>query len=346
MSSNEAIAAGAATGASAAPTKVMARRTAKATNSYAPYEDKLNARGAKWRYVASVPLVDITRYPDAQARQRLSGSKTVNEYATKMQQGEVFPPLVIGEDGTVGYMMLDGNTRKAADEKLGRTHTDAYIVEIHDSNEALYLSALFNTIGPVPLTDDEILRAIRAGLAMNPPMSGKTLAQDLGRTPLYISRIAQADAYDQRAERLGMAKDIPAQAKRILVQIPDDSVLQDAVALTLDAELKSTDLTALVKEIGKQGSEADRRRVVADDRIDRQTVIQHIASGRTTTAPPAKDSLMAFGRIHTLMGKFPDVDDWVPVRQETRDAWIGKIQEIEVFLADLSIAYQAAGITP
>jgi ParB-like chromosome segregation protein Spo0J len=337
--------------AATAPTKKLVRRTggpgtAVKENRYAPYEAKLDSRGATYQYVGQVPLADITRYADAQSRVRLSGKDMVTRYAEAMKQGEIFPPMVLGEDGTGDYMLLDGNTRKAAMESLSRTHTDAYIVQVHDTNEAVYLSALFNGINGAPLTKDEVLRAIRAAHAMPIPPTPATLAKDLGLSPSKISRIASVDAYDSRATRLGLPTDISEDMKLAISPVADDTVFSDLLTLTMDADLKGKDIRPIVKELATKGSESDRRAVVADERTDRQTVIQQVAAGRTTTAPPAKDSLMTFGRIHTLMGKFPSPTDWVPVRQESRDDWYPKIQEIEAFLGTLLTAYEAAGITP
>ena len=54
---------------------------------------------------------------------------------------------------------------------------------------------------------------------------------------------------------------------------------------------------------------------------------------------------MAFGRLFSLMGKFPSPEDFVPVRQDTRDEWFPKIQVINGFLAKLIVAYENAGIS-
>lgn len=322
----------------------MAKHAVK-ENRYLPYEAKLDAHGATYGYVASVPLADITRYPDAQARIRIAGSSTIGQYAEQMKQGEVFPPLVLGDDGSPDFMLLDGNTRKFAYEKLSRTHTDAYIVTgITGNDAAIYLSGLFNSIGPVPLTRDEILRMIRAGKANG--MADSRIAKDLGVKPTFINRLVTIDRFDARATGLGLTTDIPADTKSALAPVADDSVLRSLLDLTLDADLKGKDVRTIVKEIAGQGSEADRLKVVSDERTDRAPSIQAVATGRTTTAPPSKDSLMAFGRIHSLMGKFPNPDLWVPVRQDTRDDWYPKLQDIEAFLGGLVQSYQNAGITP
>jgi len=314
-------------------------------NRYLPYEAKLDAHGATYTYVASVPLADITRYPDAQARIRIAGSSKIGEYAEKVKQGEVFPPLVLGEDGSPDYMLLDGNTRKFAYEKLGRTHTDAYIVTGIASNDAaIYLSGLFNGTNGVPLAREEVLRVVRAGKAEG--MADTRIAKDYGIKPTFVNRLVTIDRFDTRAKGLGLTTDIPADTKTALASVADDSVLRSLLDLTLDADLKGKDVRTIVKEIAGKGSEADRLKVVSDERTDRAPSITAVATGRTTTAPPSKDSLMAFGRIHSLMGKFPNPDLWVPVRQDTRDDWYPKLQDIEAFLGGLLAEYQKAGITP
>jgi hypothetical protein len=325
----------------------MAKRTAVAENRYPPYEEKLRAHGkvegVDWRYVGSVPLSDITRYPDSQARIRLAGPEVIKAYMEKMKAGEVFPPLVLGDDETPDYLVLDGNNRLESKKRAGLTHTDAYIVTLGpDKNEAVYLSGLFNTINGVALNKEEILRAVRAARALTPPMSDARIVKDYGVAPSRLSRISAVDAYDARAATLGLTTDIPESTKVPLSRFGDDSVLRAALDLALDAELKVRDIASLVKAAAAATSEADRLKVIADERETLAPTIAAVASGRISTAPPSKDSLLAFGRLHKLMGRFPDPAEWVPIRDETRDDWAARIAEIHDFLGRLVDAYTAS----
>lgn len=315
-------------------------------NRYLPYEAKLNASKVNFIYAARVALTDITRYASAQARLRLAGSSTVNEYAEKMRAGEVFPPLVLSEHEGGGYTLLDGNTRKAAYEKRGQTHADAYVItDVTDENQQVYISGLFNTINGVPFAKDEFVRMVKAGKAMDPPMSDARLAKDLGLPPARVSRIVAIERFNKRADALGLTKDITDDTKMLLAPIPDNAVVKSVLDLALDADLKGKDLRPLLKKVNGKKSEKERLKVVKDERADYATTIKDVAAGRTSTAPPSKDSRMALGRIHSLMGKFPNVDDWVPVRPEARDEWLPKIKAVAVFLDTLAIAYEAAGVT-
>jgi hypothetical protein len=322
------------------------KRTAVGENRYAPYEAKMDANNITYRYVALVPLTDVSRYADTQARLRIAGTSTVNTYAEKMRQGEVFPPIILWEDGRDGYCLLDGNTRDMAMRKLGRTHTDAYIVSgLEDDNHAIYVSSLFNTINGVSLAKDEILRAIRAGKALTNPMSDARLAKDLGVPASRISRLTSIERFNERADQLGLATEVPEDTKIALAPVVDDSVLRELHTLVLDADLKGKDIRPIVRDVSVKGSEAERLKVVTEERVALAPTIQSVAAGRTTTAPPSKDSLMAFGRIHALMGKFSDVSLFVPVRQDTRDEWYPKIQAIHDFIGELVTAYENAGVT-
>jgi ParB-like nuclease domain len=322
----------------------MAKRTAVAENRYKPYEDKLRAHGlvegVDWEYVGSVPLSDISRYPDSQARMRLAGSDLIKETVEKMRAGESYPPLVIGEDEAPNYVLLDGNRRLAAKTRLKYTHTDAYVVKLGaDKNEAVYLSGLFNTINGVGLDKDEIIRAVRAARALSKPMNDTRITKDYGVSASMLSRISAVDAYDARAATLGLTTDIPESIKVPLSKFGDDSVLRSALDLVLDAELKSKDIRMLGKSAAAATSEAERLKVIADERETLAPTIAAVASGRISTAPPSKDSLLAFGRLHKLIERFPDPEDWVPIRTETRDDWAPRITEIRDFLARLVDAY-------
>ena len=323
----------------------MPKRTAVQENRYAPYEAKMDANNIAYHYVASVPLEEIARHAETQARLRIAGTSTINTYAEKMRQGELFPPVILWEDGRDGYTLLDGNTRVAALHKLGRSHTDAYIVSgLEGDNEAIYVSSLFNTINGVSLSKEEILRAVQAGKALSNPYSDARLAKDLGIPASRISRITAVERFNERAGQLGLATELPEDTKIALAPIVDDSVLRDLHTLALDADLKGKDIRPIVKDVSTKGSEAERLKVVADERKGLEPTITSVAAGRTTTAPPSKDSLMAFGRLHALMTKFPDVHQFVPVRPDTRDEWYPKLQSINVFVGQLVTAYEEAGV--
>jgi len=325
---------------------MASRRGAVSENRYPPYEAKLDAAGITYRYVASVPLDDITRYADTQARLRIAGTPVVNQYAEKMKQGELFPPLIIWENDRSDYCLLDGNTREMAYRKRGQTHTDAYIVtNLQSDNEAIYVSSLFNAISGTPLAKDEIIRAIRAAQQLTPPMKDTRIAKDLGVSPSRVSRITSVMRFDERSERLGLATELPEDIKVILAPVTDDAVLADLHSLMLDADLKARDIKPIIKDIGEKGSEAERLQVVADERIALAPVIHAVSTGRTTAAPPARDSLMAFGRLYNLQSNFPNPADFVPVRQDTRDDWYPKLQEIHAWLATVITAYDNAGVT-
>jgi hypothetical protein len=322
-------------------------RVLRHPNMNTAYEEKLTSYGATYTYRPNIPLVSIQRYADAQARMRLSGSDVVNQYAEMMKHGQQFPPLVVAQDGVDGtFMLLDGNTRKAAYEKRGIQEADAYIITgVHDLNDLVYLSSLFNGLNGVQLTKEEKYRAIRAAKNSPMPMTDSRISRDLGIPASMVNRLVRQDRAVERLGVLRLPVDFSADTLVAVGDVGDDSVLGEVVRLVKDANLRGADVKDLVRTLSGKTSEAERLQVVADERTALAPVIAGVATGRSTSTPPAKDSLMAFGRLSNLLARHPDPEEWVPVRQETRDEWLPKIREFVPFFTSLVDAYEAAGIT-
>ena len=132
----------------------------------------MDAHGATytvtWR---QVPLADVTRYPDSQAACDWLGATTSRSTPRTDEGGGVFPPVVLGEDGTRRlHAPRRQHPQGAVREARPDHHTDAYIVTgLTDLNEAIYLSALFNAISGQPPAKDEIIRAVQSAKRLSTP---------------------------------------------------------------------------------------------------------------------------------------------------------------------------------
>ena len=327
------------TGASPPPPR--RRRTARAENRFAPYEDEFKALGVKFEYVGVVDIAEIERHPDSQSRIRETGRAAINAFATGMKAGQVYPPPTIWADGTDGYSLLDGNTRVGAKTKLGIGTTDAYLVEVTDKDEAVTLSAVLNALNGNPLNKEERERAMMSMVRKG--FDTKTISKKLGIPSSAITRAVAAQSYDERAERVGLDPDIadsvPKSIKSRIQPLADDAVFTELSKLFVEGDLTTTDLTPLLTDIKAAGSEADRLKVITDERSNRSEDIARISTGRSTKGSPVLESTRAIGILVKLMGRYPTPMSWVPASDDKRVEWGAQYDSVVPFLEQVRQAF-------
>lgn len=114
------------------------------------YENALNNAGVKWEYVERVPLDQINNGKSLANQARIEepiDNVLVADYmeAMKPPRNEEFPAIVLWRSGPrVMWQTIDGNQRRTAKQRLGMTHTDAYIVLNDDPRVIDELTWTFN----------------------------------------------------------------------------------------------------------------------------------------------------------------------------------------------------------
>lgn len=311
-------------------------------------EQVFETHGVEWEYLEKVSLETIVKDLDAQSRQRNTPPPAkVNEYAEAYKGGADMPPLVLWEDGEPGYTLLDGNTRRDALVKLGRTDTNAYLVkDLKDGKaEAVYISGLFNARQGMPLDKAEIKRAVLSAKKLTVPVSDAALARDFGMKASAIHRLVKASEFDPRAERLGLTPNgIPESSKARLTSLADDSVFGEMTKIITDAHLTTGETGVLLKEVNSKGSEAERLAVITQERQERAEQIANHAKGREASSPPATESLLPLGKLWSLMEKYPNPEDWVPGNEDKRQQWHPIVEGIAQHLDKVAEAYEDRGL--
>ena len=298
--------------------------------------------------VQSIKVADIERQPDSQSRIGNTPSWRVNELAAKWKAEAPLPPIIVWEDGVEGYLLVDGNTRTAAKRKAYGSDPDveinAYVVDLKSKTQALVLSAVFNAQGPMPLNRAERKRAILANMDLGgDAMSAKTLARDFGFAPAEITRITKTQRAKDRLSGEGLNIDgLTDTALRQINELGDDAVRQEAVDLVRDAQMVGTDITALVKEIKTKGSEAERLKVVADERTARDSDIEAAKVGKVVKGSPVTQAAMAYGRMNALIRDYSKPADWVPSDADRRREAKDRITTITDFLSRVLDAIDVA----
>ena len=331
-----------ATNVATMPTSSSRRRSARESNRNASYEDEFTSLGVEFRYVASVELDDIERHPDSQARIRESGLPIVQQYARKMKEGQIYPPVTLWQDGSDGYFLVDGNTRVAAKRRNNMGTTDAYILELGDKDTAVAISASLNTLNGAQLNREELQRAMMAMTRVG--LHNKTIARKLGIPAQQVTRALAAEEFDKRAAtQWPVADDVKERLGRTMKArintVADDKVFADLASLVVDAELGAKEVTPLLSSIKAAGSEAERIKVIADERINRAVDIDRVATGRTTKGTPILESTRAFGSLRKLMEDYQNPMQWVPASDEKRLEWMAVLDELVPFLERVRAVY-------
>lgn len=304
-------------------------------------ESILDEHGVKYTYVPAVSIEDIERHPDSQSRLRDADEKLVGEYAEKMKRGAIFPPLILWKDGYDGYGLVDGNSRAEAKKKRGLTETDAYLVEIEDSNEAVYVSAIFNATHGQRLTKEEVKHAVIAAGLMTNKRTNDRLAQDYGITPGTVTKIQKVHTTTNELVKLGVnPSQLTESAIYTLSKLGDTAVKRDLATLVIDTDLAQGEVGALVKDIQTKTSEADRLKVISDARTARQAHIEAKRTGRVVDRQPLHQASMVFGQLAKLIESFPDPEQWVPVDATRRQETLPRIKQIHDFLGQVCERYE------
>ncbi len=322
-----------------------ATRSRVVNNRNVAWEQRLTDKGFEYDYVAKVPLSAIRRHPESQARMQDSPKELVELYASQIQAGSVFPPILAWADPSRpdDYALLDGNARTAANNKINPNGTiDAYIIKnITNLEDAVIASSIPNTWNGNPYT-----RAERENIALTMhkrDYSATTIARELGVTQATLAKLIASADFDRRAEALGMEDvDLPSAVKVQAVKVIDDSVFDALVRLCDDSGMPVSDVSRLVRETGESRSEADRLKLVADQRTERAEQIAQKRAGRNVARIPSQESLMVIGRLVALCEKHPDKAMWVPIKAELRDEWADKISHARDCLGALLAAYAEA----
>jgi len=323
------------------PTTTSTKR-GRETNRSAHIEEVLDAFGVSYAYRTGIALTDILRHPETQVRLGDLHKDTVANYATKLKAGVPFPPVVVLDDES-GLLSVDGNHRIAGHLAAKQPTLDAYVIDngTCDPDLAFVVGAALNGENGLPLVRTELERSARRMRALN--FTDERIATTLGLTKAKVNALLAVDNFTARCETVGVSpKGVGRLAVAKLNGIGLDAVFAAATDLVRDAALRAGDISPILADVAGQPSETAQLAVIARERTDRAAQIAAVDSGRRSDTPPAKQSVMALGRLAGLFEAFPRIDEWVPPRPESREEWLPKIESIITNLTTLRDAYRHA----
>jgi ParB-like chromosome segregation protein Spo0J len=228
-------------------------------------EGLLQEWGLGFDFEPEYPLRKVDAdYEDAQVRElsHRAPQETTEEFTNQMrgqlQQGRLlFPPVVLTHNGR----LIDGNTRKAAAERLGLETLAAYLVKLDRPDQGKVLGAALNQMGGRRLTAEEAFAA--AEKMMRDGAADEAIARTLGRSVESVRNYRREKRYREAAERTGV-KDLPVtrSVQRVVADVTHDEPFKAAVELAAATKATKRDVQELVRDVAEARSEREELEVI------------------------------------------------------------------------------------
>lgn len=270
----------------------------------------LKSEGVGFTYHAQLAIGEIDRKKswDNQARFIPIDERLVDEYARAKRDGAQFPALIGYRNGTGKVVLIDGNHRLAADEVVGVTFTDIYLV---DSKDRLVLERLTRSAnmqnGWRPSRQEVIAHVKHLVRHYGQPVAG--VAKTFGIAYETANNWIQEEDVADRLIELGHdPRGIAAtNLRRLHSLIKHDTLLWSAFDLVRSAKLSVGEVDDLVLAIKAKTSDFDRMVVVTAWRERLAERVAQSQNGRSQW--PAKAGLLgSMSRIINLIERYPSPD--------------------------------------
>lgn len=288
-------------------------------------EERLAARHIDCRFEPNYSIDAIVDAEGHQVRliEHRAPTEMVTRYAQQMKAGAVFPAIVLNERGE----LIDGNTRRRAAVKAGRSTVPAYICRDLTPLQARALSVELNQANGLPMDEKELHAYVRSAVLEGQTLDAKTWSRITGVRPSKLERWKAQAQFEQRAKQCGVREaDVAVLSESVqaaLNSIRLVPVLIEATSVAAAARMPLSAVRKMVSEINAATSEAAALEVVAEERAARADDIRAIASGFAARRRVGQRSQM---HIAALL-KF-EVDDLLEVPPENREQTIARLLEL------------------
>jgi hypothetical protein len=288
-------------------------------------EERLTARHIYYRFEPNYSIEGIADAEGHQVRliEHRAPTEMVTRYAQQMKAGAVFPAILVNERGE----LIDGNTRRRAALKAGRSTIPAYICRDLTPLQARALSVELNQANGLPMNEGELHAYVRRAVQEGQVLDTKTCARITGVRPSTLERWKAQAQFQQRAKQGGI-RDVDVAALSQSVQaalngIRLTPVLIEATALAVAARMPSSVVRAMVTCINSATSEAGASAIVAAERAARSDDIRAIASGFISRQRIDQRWSMHITALLKL-----DVEDLLEVAPENREQTVARLRDL------------------
>jgi hypothetical protein len=213
-------------------------------------EQLLEKRCTTWEFIPELDLdrLDVAAGLANQARLESLNEEAVERYQADMERGDIFPPILVHRRKTKRgekLVTLGGNHRTAAARKAKRRRLSAYVIEA-DGDAVLRLMYEDNRRHGLPPTDEERVMAAQHLMEIGDSIDDAAAAVGIGKAKLR-QHLDVVEA-DRRAAGFDIAKwrSLPHSTRWRLGQVRYDRVFEKAAKLTVQANLRATEVFELV----------------------------------------------------------------------------------------------------
>lgn len=135
-----------------------------------------------------VKLCDIEIYAGTQARQSINND-IVTEYAERMMEGDIFPPVVLFHDGNT-YYLGDGFHRVLGSERNGFVDIDADVRK-GTQQDALWYAIGANKTNGQRMNKGDLRHAVALALKTWPDKTQQAIADQVGCNQSTVQRVKE-----------------------------------------------------------------------------------------------------------------------------------------------------------
>lgn len=247
--------------------------------------------------ILTVALADIDKESSLQNQARFLSlhDDVVLTYAAAMEQGDVFPAIVLHKQKSGKYVVLDGNHRVAAANLVGYEKTTAFVTtDIAPAQAELFIYAANARHGLPTTVEERTNQGIFLVARGNRP---KEVAKALSIPENTLYRALASKRSTERLIRVGVKTDKLTDTDiRRLGSITSNTVLLPASDLVIKAGLNRDEVNSFVTEINKGESEREQLKTIDAWKSRHAGRIRSTSGGKVTLPENAKRVQM-LGRL-------------------------------------------------
>ena len=213
-------------------------------------------------------IADIRRLSGAQVRDlgHVAPEEGVQEYATQMRSGALFPPIVLMKPN----ILVDGNTRLGAAKAIERVTFAAYVIDVPTVDFAKSVAGALNQLNGRRLDAAEAQR-VALTMLQELKFNDDQIAAYVGRSSQMVRTWRRQAETEARAKRLGLEEQLQTVSKNQqdrIASIGHDAPFAEVVKLLSESKVPNGELRSIVQDIVKASSEADELDRVAKARAE------------------------------------------------------------------------------
>jgi hypothetical protein len=241
------------------------------------------------------PIADIRRLDGAQVRDlgHVAPGEGVQEYATQMRSGALFPPIVLMKPN----ILVDGNTRLGAAKAVERETFPAYVIDVPTVDFAKSVAGALNQLNGRRLDAAEAQR-VALTMLQELKFNDDQIAAYVGRSSQMVRTWRRQAETETRAKRLGLVEQLESVSKNQqdrIASINHDAPFAEVVKLLSESKVPNGELRSIVQDVIKAPSEADELERVARARAELRAMGPY--PRRAQTNPVARRARMVIPQL-------------------------------------------------